>query len=122
MTFPIFFTSSLQISSRYLIYFELQQDNINRIKHWSNQWQLPLNAQKCSKLHVSGKNGEGIDSNAYYSIDQKDSRQIEIKDSEETIDLRVVVDTKLKFQKQFANCIEKNERLRGFDKEDDQVS
>ena len=71
------------------------------------QWQLPLNAQKCSKLHVSCKNGEGIDSNIYYIIDQKANRQIEIKESEETKDLGVIIDTKLKFQKQIANCIKK---------------
>ena len=83
------------------------QDDINRIENWSSQWQLPLNAQKCSKLHVSCKNGEGIDSNIYYIIDQKVNRRIEIKESEETKDLGVIIDTKLKFQKQIANCIKK---------------
>ena len=83
------------------------QDDINRIENWSSQWQLPLNAQKCSKLHVSCKNGEGTDSNIYYIIDQKDNLQIEIKESEETKDLGVIIDTKLKFQKQIANCIKK---------------
>ena len=68
---------------------------------------MPLNAQKCSKLHVSCKDGEGIDSNIYYIIDQKANRQIEIKESEETKDLGVIIDTKLKFQKQIANCIKK---------------
>ena len=58
-------------------------------------------------MHVSCKNGEGIDSNIYYVINQKVNGQIEIKESEETKDLRVVIDTKLKFQKQIANCIKK---------------
>ena len=74
------------------------QDDINRIENWSSQWQLPLNAQKCSKLHVSWKNGERIDSNVYYIIDKKVNRQIEIKESEETKDLGVIIDTELKFQ------------------------
>ena len=97
------------------------QDDINRIENWSSQWQLPLNAQKCSKLHVSCKNGEGIDSNIYYIIDQKVNRRIEIKESEETKDLGVIIDTKLKFQKQIANCIKKSEWRPCFDKENDQV-
>ena len=81
------------------------QDGINRIENWSSQWQWPLNAQKCSKLHVSTKNGEAVDSNTYYIIDKKDNRQIEIKESEETKDLGVVIDSKLKFQKQIATRI-----------------
>lgn len=47
------------------------QDDINRIENWSNQWQLPLNAQKCSKLHVCTKNVEVENSNTYYIVDQK---------------------------------------------------
>ena len=83
------------------------QDDINRIENWSSQWQLPLNAQKCSKLHVSCKNGKGIDSNIYYIIDQKVNRQIEIKRIGRDKDLGVIIGTKLKFLKQIANCIQK---------------
>lgn len=59
-------------------------------------------------MHVTTKHGERSDSNTYYIIDQKDNRQIEIKESEETKDLGVIVDTNLKFQKQIAACITKS--------------
>ena len=68
---------------------------------------MPLNAQKCSKLHVSTKNGERIHPDIYYVIDQRVNRQIEIKESKETKDLGVIIDANLKFQKQIANCIKK---------------
>ena len=80
-------------------------NSANKERKWNEQ--LPLSAQKCSKLHGSTKNGERIHPDIYYVIDQKVNRQIEIKESKETKDLGVIIDANLKFQKQIANCIKK---------------
>ena len=39
---------------------EALQDDINKAKNWSEQWQLPFHVEKCKIMHFGGENREHV--------------------------------------------------------------
>ena len=84
---------------------DIQRD-ISNIEHWSNTWQLPLNKQKCSYLHVSSSNNNDP-KNVYYLHHKNSKTLVEIENADNVKDLGVIVDETLKFEKQISERIKK---------------
>ena len=82
---------------------KLLQSDITNIERWSAKWQLPLNSGKCFKMQI----GSTSQKSSFHLFDKKDDRDIDIIEVEETKDLGVIIDTKLKFEKQVAACVKK---------------
>ena len=73
------------------------QSDLDRALHWSEQWQLPFNADKCKSMHL-GTN------NPYYVYKMND---IIIEQVEKMKDIGVTFDNKLTFHHQAATAAKK---------------
>ena len=71
------------------------QSDLDAVSAWSVAWQLPLNASKCTTLHVGGHNPE-----TNYTLN---GAQL-AKTSAEKV-LGVCIDSDLKFRRQAASAI-----------------
>ena len=82
---------------------EIQSD-VSNIGKWSKQWQLPLNANKCHVLYLGNQTDT---STRYHLHDEKKNCEADISIAVDVTDLGVVVDDKLKFDKQVAERVKK---------------
>ena len=73
------------------------QDDLNNIWAWTVKWQLPLNLQKCSVLHL-GRSNQHWD----YTIGH-----VKLKHSTSERDLGIQIDNQLKFHEHTSNVIRK---------------
>ena len=67
---------------------------------WSERWQLNLSSHKCLVLHMGNKeNNSGCHS---YNVNN-----VQLIDNTATVDLGVIIDCKLRFDKHIANIVSK---------------
>ena len=79
---------------------QLQKD-LDAATIWSDTWQMPFNANKCSSLHIGSRNGRHV-----YNM-----RGIALKQSDSEKDLGVHVDSALKFREQAASAASKGNQV-----------
>lgn len=77
------------------------QSDLNSIMTWTQTWQLPLNLQKCSVLHLGYRNPR-----SRYHLGQN-----ELVQTEHERDLGIIMDEKLKFHDQSSQVIKKANRI-----------
>ena len=77
------------------------QDDLDRLHQWTEQWQLPLNAAKCTVMHLGAQKLKKS-----YNIGD-----IQLKESETEKDLGLWVDNKLKFHLQTDKAVRKGHRM-----------
>ena len=73
------------------------QSELDAVSDWSNKWQMPFNADKCTVLHIGNQNSEGE-----YTLDG-----LQLKKTDLEKDLGIVMDSDLKFRKQAASAVAK---------------
>lgn len=83
------------------------QDDINNITDWCNKWQLYLNTEKCSVLHI----GKTSYSNNYTITCQNVSTILKTSHLEK--DLGILIDNKLKFDQHITSIVGKANRMVG---------
>ena len=77
------------------------QDDLDKIQQWTEQWQLPLNAAKCTVMHLGSQK---LRRNYHVG-------NIELKASEAEKDLGLWVDNKLKFHLQTDKAVRQGHRM-----------
>ena len=76
------------------------QEDLNKLQIWSEKWQLILSSHKCSVLHIGNKNNNSV----YHSYNVNN---VQLIDNTATVDLGVIIDGKLRFDKHIANIVSK---------------
>lgn len=76
---------------------EKLQDGLNKLYNWSQEWQLNVSLNKCFVLHVGNVNPEHC-----YHIGG-----VPLKHLSQAVDLGVIVDSKLRFDKHVAHVVHK---------------
>jgi len=76
---------------------ERLQNGLDKLGEWSEIWQLNLPINKCSTLHVGEQNPMSS-----YCI-----RGMQLANVTETVDLGILVDTRLRFDKYVCNIVHK---------------
>jgi len=73
------------------------QEGLNKLQIWSERWQLNLSFQKFSVFHIGNKNNKSV----------HHSYNVQLIDNTATVDLGVIIDSKLRFNKHIANIVSK---------------
>ena len=79
------------------------QEDIDNLVHWSANWQLPFNVDKCKCMRI----GKGKNAQPYYM----DKQQLDIVKEEK--DLGVIIDNRLKFHRHASAAIKKANKVLG---------
>ena len=76
------------------------QEGLNKLQICSERWQLNLSSHKGSVLHIGNKNNNSV----YHSYNVNN---VQLIDNTATVDLGVIIDGKLRFDKHIANIVSK---------------
>ena len=77
------------------------QNGLDKLGEWSEIWQINLSINKCLTLHVSEQNPMSS-----YCI-----RGLQLANVTETVDLGILVDTRLRFHKRVCNIVHKANQM-----------
>jgi len=80
----------------------LLQECLNRLKSWSEAWQLDVSIHKCTVLHSGCDVKTSTNDFHSYTI-----RDVQLSDISETTDLEIIVDSKLRFDKHSTSMVRK---------------
>jgi len=80
----------------------LLQEGLNKLKSWSEAWQLDLSIHKCTMLHI-GSDVKMLTNNCHaYTLGG-----VQLPDTFETTDLGIIIDSQLRFDKHITSMVRK---------------